>query len=495
MWLASASQFRAYDKYIIDNYNESIERMILKAAKTLYPYVAREEHVVILAGKGNNGADGLALSCLLQNMKQDVTVFVMAKKQALSQGATFYLEKAIALEVPVYYLSDSKDYSYHMFMEKMDNASVIVDAIFGTGLNSAPSGIEKIVIHAINQQQNTPVLAIDVPSGLNADNGTIYNEAVQAHITVSFVAMKLGYLNPDASHYTGEIHIEDLGYDSKALQAVGFSHYLEPEKIWPLLKQRKYDGYKGSYGILTCFTGSKIYPGAAMIASGAALKTGTGMVKVASDQTVLDKVVLKHPEIVCVEPSLSVKEIIENSSAILFGCGKGFTEKTTKQLEELLATAKVPVLLDADGINCISEHLTWLEEANCPIIMTPHIGEMKRLLKNEAEQDSTLGAIKFALKYHTIIVLKGPHTMITDGKISVRIPSGDKAMATAGMGDALAGIIASFLAQGYAYFDACILGTYLHGLAGQTLAKTAYTAFASDIIALLPQLMFEISNK
>lgn len=495
MLVASTSQFHAYDQYIIENCHESIERMILKAAKALYPYVAREEHVVILAGKGNNGADGLALSCLLQNMKQDVTVFVMAKKQALSQGATFYLEKAIALEVPVYYLSDTKDYSYHMLMEKISNASVVVDAIFGTGLHSAPNGTEKMAIHIINQQHQAPVLAIDVPSGLNADNGMIYNEAVQAHITVSFVAMKLGYLNPDAMRYTGEVHIENLGYDSKALQVEGFSHYLEPEKIWPLLKQRKYDGYKGSYGILTCFTGSHIYPGAAIIASGAALKTGAGMVKVASEQGVLDKVILKHPEIVCVDPSLSIKDTIAHSTAILFGCGKGFNEQTTQQLEELLTTAKVPVLLDADGINCLSEHLAWLHQANCPIIMTPHIGEMNRLLKDEAEKDPTIGAVKFALKYHTIIVLKGPHTMVTDGKTTIRIPSGDKAMATAGMGDALAGIIASFLAQDYPYLDACILGTYIHGLAGQTLAKTSYTAFASDIIDMIPQLMFDISHK
>lgn len=491
MLVGNTAQFRLYDTYVIQNYHQTIENMILRAAQALYPYVAKQDQIVVLAGKGNNGADGLALACLLKKTQKNVTVFLMHEKSKLSSGAIFYLEKALALAVPIYYLDEMKpSFSQQMFEETLSKAGVIVDAIFGTGLKGAPNDIEKMVIAYVNTLKDIPILAVDVPSGLNADNGIIYKEAVKAHLTVTFVAMKLGFLNPEAKAYTGEVHVEDLEYPQQLLKTVGFTKILDPHDIEKILKKRRYDGYKGVYGKLACITGSSKYPGASVISCGAALKTGAGIVSVFSSAS--QNVLLKYPEVIIENDLLNA---IQHSTAILFGCGKGQDLTTAQQLEKVLLHAKTPVLLDADGINLIAERLHLLHQANCPIIMTPHIGEMQRLLQHDKKQDSVMGAIAFAKQYRVIIVLKGPHTMITDGNVAIRVPSGDRAMATAGMGDALAGMIASFLAQGYNYFEATILGTYLHGLAGEILGQKRYSVFASDIIDIIPELMMSVLKK
>lgn len=488
MLVASGAQFRLYDAHIMQFYQQSIESMILKAAKALYPYVAKQDHIVILAGRGNNGADGLALSCLLKNMQKDVTVFLMTEKSQLSSGASFYLEKALELSVPIFYLDESeKNFSYQVFSERLSKAEVVIDAIFGTGLKGAPSGTEKMAIAYVNALKDTLVLAIDIPSGLNADNGIAYQDAIKAHLTVTFVANKLGFLNPEAARYTGEVHVEDLGYPSEAMTYAGFTKVLEPNMIEKILKPRKYDGYKNTYGKLLCVTGSSQYPGAGLISCGAALKSGAGLV-----YSFLPDVMMKYPEIIKCDDLLGT---LKEASAVLFGCGKGKDITSIQELESVLLHAKVPVLLDADGINIIADRLHLLAEANCPIIMTPHLGEMARLLKDSDEKDMVLKAIAFAKKHRVIIVLKGPHTLITDGKVALRIPTGDRAMSTAGMGDALAGMIASFLAQGYGYMEACILGAYLHGLAGQVLGQKRYSVFASDIIDILPELMMSILKR
>lgn len=495
MLVGTPKQFRAYDAYVQSQLNETVQAMILRAAKTLYPYVAKEDHLVVLAGRGNNGADGLALACLLKNMEQDVTVFLMAERSQLSVGADFYLDKAMALSVPIFYLSEAEDFSKHKFHEKIQTAGVIIDAIFGTGLNRAPTGIEKMVIHDINEQQHVPILSIDVPSGMNAENGLIMGEAVHAHLTVTFVAMKSGFLNPDAAVCLGEIHVEELGYDPAVASHVGLARYLEPEVIEAMLRPRKYDGYKGTYGQLACLTGSVAYPGAGLLSCGAALKVGTGLVRSISDSNVTQLVVHHYPEVVVQAIDSPMESWLKSATAVLFGCGKGWNEKTAAELKQLLKASQVPLLIDADGLNCLSEHLDLLEQVHCPVILTPHVGEMKRLLAHMEEQDPVLGAHAFAQRYHTIVVLKGPHSFITDGKTVVRNPSGDRAMATAGMGDALAGMIAGLLAQGYAIFDACILGTYLHGLCGSIIAKTKYSVHASEVISLLPEVMHAIQHK
>lgn len=487
MFVATVKQFQYYDQMVIKVCQQTIEQMILKAAECLYPYVAKQKNVVILCGKGNNGADGLALACLLKKAGQSVMVYLTGRHEELSDGCVYYLKRAESLAVPIEDLSVNQSKAFHQLKEACLQASVIVDGIFGTGLKGAPHGLEETLIDSVNQITGVPILAIDVPSGLNADNGMAYGKAIQAHLTVTFVAQKVGFLNPESIIYTGEVQVEDLGYSSLLTQQCGFAEVIAPKQVAGYLKKRRYDGYKGSYGRLVCLTGSRTYPGAAMISCGAALKCGCGLVVSLSEAA--RSVVAKYPEIVLGD---TLSSQLKTASAILLGCGRGKSEKTKQELYTVLWQTQLPVLLDADGINVLAEHKSWLLQDHAPLILTPHLGEMARLLADEEEQDVVLGAIFFAKKYHCTIVLKGPKTMVTDGTVCYRVPVGDRAMATAGMGDALAGIIASFLAQGYDCLEACLLGAYLHGLAGERLGKTRYTVLATDIIELLPLLMMEL---
>lgn len=481
MLVGNVRQFQLYDELVIEVCHESIEKMVLKAAKALYSYVAKQNKITILCGKGHNGADGLALACLLKSAGKEVVVFLTCDQKQLSTATSFYLKRALNLEIPIFHLKALEE---ETMRRRLDRSEVIVDAIYGTGFKGEVQGLERDAITYINETEGVPILAVDVPSGLNVNHGYGSITTVKAHLTVTFVANKLGYLNPEAKKYTGEIYVESFDYPSDLLEEVGFSELLQPEMLNKILRPRLYHGYKGQYGQLLCLTGSKKYPGAAIISCGAALKSGVGLVSVYSE--VFEEVLRRYPEIVaCCDFHVSMAK----SSAILFGCGKGQSEKSKNELTYLLAHANQPLLLDADGINIVAKNLFLLEKKRCPVILTPHYGEMARLLIDCEEKDLVLGAIAFARQYRVIIVLKGPHTLVTDGEVSYRLPSGDKAMATAGMGDALAGIIASFLAQGYQPLEACLLGTYLHGLAGETLAKEQYSVFASDIIELLPKIM------
>lgn len=489
MLVANTRQMKLYDEYIMKSLNHSIEGMILKAAKVLYPYVAKETNVLILVGKGNNGADGLALSCLLKNMNQEVSCFLLYPKKEMSPGASYYLEKAMALGVSIYYLSDENTFSFKMLNEKVSQATVIIDAIFGIGLNGTLEGMEKRLIELLNGLKHCPILAVDVPSGLNADTGHAMNVCLNASVTVTFVAMKQGFLNPSSSRYTGEVFVESLGYDPDIMVELGFGYILDRQAVENILKPRQYDGYKGTYGRALLLTGSSIYPGAGLISAGAALFTGAGIVQLSSDLEVMKMAINRYPEILIAHDKTNLDEMIDSATAILLGCGRGWDETTRDLLEKVLKTSRVPVVLDADGINCLASTPELLTQVSCPVVLTPHIGEMKRLLANESEEDPIVGAINFARKYHAIVILKGPLTVITDGKHVFRNPSGNSSMASAGMGDALAGIVVSLLAQGYAYMDACVLGVYLHGCCGDYLAKTQHTVLASQLIEKIPFIM------
>lgn len=488
MKIGTASQFRFYDSLIMSQYNQSIEQMILKAAKSLYPYVSKETSVVIIAGKGNNGGDGLALACILKNMNVDVTVFVTSEKSKMNPGATFYLEKCIELNVSTFVLTKENDYSYIMLLDRLKKATVIVDAIFGTGLNSHPRDVEAKVIQLLNTQATCPIVAIDVPSGLNCDTGEAYTPCIHAHLTISFVAMKLSFYNPEAKPYLGEVVVEDLGYPQEALALSMFSEIVDGKVVEKLLKQRLYAGYKSTYGMVGCVVGSEMYPGAALISTKAALKTGAGYVKLISeDPFVRQSCILNAPEMV-----LSQDTSLTGCQAILLGCGLGQSELSKQKLHRVLQDCHVPLVLDADGINLLALQPELLKTTHAKLILTPHLGEMKRLCDSLSIADPIIGAGIIAKTYHCVVVLKGPKTLVIDENHALRIPTGNKAMATAGMGDCLAGMIASLLAQGYSCYEASLLGAYLHGKIGDQLALNQYTVHASDIIDQIPNVMHQI---
>lgn len=472
MLYGTTQQFQLYDKLLIEKKNWKIQQMVLEAAKALYRHIPTTKQILICSGKGNNGADGLALAYLL---KKNVSVYLFCQEEQLSLSGKYYLEKIKEHCIP---LITSKD----EFLCALEKSDVVVDGIFGTGFKgSLPIDLMSI-IQTINNS-NKEVISIDIPSGLDANLGTIENGAIEATKTITFMTSKVGFLNPESWIYTGEIIVEDILHDDDLHQEVLFSELLEEKRICQLLKSRLYNGYKGSYGLVECRVGSKKYPGAAMLSVGAALHTGCGFVRFINEDFIQSYLINKYPEVIYTDSS-------KTADAILFGCGKGWNSQTKDELIQLISNQAQPILIDADGLNCLSEHINLLESKKGPIILTPHVGEMERLMPG----NPTLAAIELARKYQAIVVLKGPKTMVCDGKRCVRIPSGNKAMAVAGMGDCLAGMIASLLAQHYHPFDACVLGCYLHGKCGDELAKTNYTVLTSKLIEIIPKVMNKIEN-
>lgn len=465
-------QFRLYDELLIKEKQMHIEDMVLEAAKALYPHIKPEHRVLIICGKGNNGADGLALASLL---KTNVSVFLLENTDEGSYSYQYYYHQVENLNIPIY----TYDFMLDVLLNECD---CVVDGIFGTGFSGELSLRLDTIVSKINAS-NLKIISIDVPSGLDCDLGTVTNNAIQATCTISFMASKVGYLNPSSKQYTGKVIVEDILYDEQVASEVQFFKMLEEDYLKSLLKSRDYHGYKGTYGALSCSVGSTTYPGAALLSIGAALNTGCGFVKFNGNDDLKSLLIPKYPEVVYGKDFKLV-------DAYLFGCGKGWNPTTTNELAELIQNASQPILIDADGINCLSEHLDLLEIKKAPIILTPHVGEIKRLMNG----DPLMSAIKFAKKYQVIVVLKGAYTIVTDGKQSYMLAYGHKAMAVAGMGDCLAGIISSLLAQHYAPISAALLGVYIHSLCGTKLSKNHYSVLPSRLIETISEVMNEIEN-
>lgn len=475
MMYGNVKQFQLYDQLLIQEKQFQIEDMVLEAAKALYKHIDSSKKTVILCGHGNNGADGLALGLLL---KINVSLYFVGDINKASPATLHYLSQLEQTSIPV-------NFDLNQLFFEMDDSDIIVDAIFGTGFKGSLADDMKNVVEYINlNKANKTVISVDIPSGMNGDLGTVDSLAVMANKTITFMANKIGFLNPESKLFTGNVFVENILYHEDLYKRVGFTKMLEENEICSLLKTRLYNGYKGTYGKLHCLVGSEQYPGAALLSVGAALHTGCGFVSYHGPDFIKTQILLKYPEVIFQNHS-------DSASAILFGCGKGWNTQTYSELADLVKNSSVPLLIDADGINCLSENVELLDHHISEIVLTPHIGEMKRLW----EGDSVLSAIDFARKYNVVVVLKGANTMITDGKKHVRIPSGNKAMAVAGMGDCLSGIIASLLAQHYDVFDACCLGVYIHGLCGNQIALNNYTVLPSNLIYYISNVMNDIEKR
>ena len=315
---------------------------------------------------------------------------------------------------------------------------------------------------------------------------------VCASKTVTLTAIKQAFLNEECHMYTGEIAVALL--DVKDLRhELGLAKLVSPSWIKYHLKPRSYYGHKGIYGKILHITGCDYYRGAALLASRAAVFSGSGVVCVCSSEKVIDALSITTPECTSLlRQDRLGSDVFENRDAILIGSGLGLNEQSEQYVIDTIKNAKCPLVIDADGLTIISNHLELLKECSVPVILTPHYGEFKRLCFYNDELEMVEKVYHFALEYGVIVVLKGPNTIITDGKEIYRNITANKAMATAGMGDVLAGMISSFVGQGYLPIDAAILGTYLHGSCGDIIGDNSYTVIPNKLINLIPKVMHEI---
>jgi NAD(P)H-hydrate epimerase len=386
---------------------------------------------------------------------------------------------------------------------------LFVDAIFGIGLNADVRGFYKEVIELLNGSEK-PIFSVDIPSGLNADTGEICGVAIRAAATATFALAKIGHILSPGNHHTGDLEVIDIGIPDFIVRDENPQLFLmAPRDIAPLFVPRRFESHKGSFGHLLVIAGSPGKTGAAALCANAAMRSGTGLVTlgVAKDlNPILESQVIEPmtvplaqtPEGSLSDQSLStIQALLKGKQALALGPGIGTEGPTQILVKKLVAGTQVPIILDADGINCIAGHTELIKARKAPTVLTPHPGEMARLTQKttqEIQADRRGIGTRFAQEYQVVLVLKGAQTLVCcpDGRAFI-CPTGNPGMASGGMGDVLTGLIAGFIAQGFSVEKASMAGVFIHGLCGNFLAeKTPFGFLASDMIPAIPRTIHDL---
>ncbi len=461
--------------------------------------------VVVLAGSGNNGGDGLVAGRELFNRGWHVQVFMLAKDDKLSPDCLAQLRIVRKMGLAVEFRSKIESKDLH--------SAVVIDAILGTGLNKPVRPPVSGIIRFLNSS-SVPVVSVDIPSGISSDNGRIMGEAVMADATVTFGLPKIGhYLHPGAGN-AGRLFIEDIGFpreltfSEKLLSAV-----LGREDAAQLVPYRPAASHKGNYGHLLLIAGSYGKPGAALMAAKACLRAGAGLVTIGVPESmaetfesrVAEEMVLPLPDhgtgMLSSDAAGEITSFInERADVLAIGAGIGVSEETRSLISRLVLVSTVPMVIDADGINSLAGRSGILKKAKSPLILTPHPGEMARLLGVETHVvagDPVPISREFTARTGAYLVLKGAPTVVTtpEGNLFINT-TGNPGMATGGAGDVLTGMIAGLLGQEMNPLDASLLGVYLHGLAGDIAAaeKGMHSLIAGDIIGAIPAAFLAIGQ-
>lgn len=487
---------------------ENAGRSVAEKIQDLFPEKEqRKGNYVFLVGKGNNGGDALVAARHLYQQGYEVKLFFLFSLDEL-QGIVLKMYKLLEdLGVKGHYLAD--EHSFYLFKLCLNNSCLIIDGIFGTGLRDEfPANIERTVEMVNNSI--CPVLAIDVPSGVDADFGYVAKKCIRANYTVTFAWLKRGLVLYPAKKYVGQLVVSDISIPHEGLALLeNEEYYVDKEFAENILPSRDEEGYKHTFGHVLVIAGSAGMMGAAYLASKSVLRTGAGMVTACVPQSLANSFDLALPEALTLgvtetpQGSISalgwreIEQILPGKKAVVFGPGLGADEQIEKLLQSVLQV-DIPVVLDADGLNALAKDVGVLKMAKAPLVLTPHPGEMARLLDTTVEKvqkDRVPMAIKAAIDFNAVVVLKGAGTIIATPEKQVFVNStGCSALATAGSGDVLAGAIGGLIAQGVTPSEAAILGVYIHGLAGDILAeeKGQRGHLAGDVADALPLALKEI---
>lgn len=458
----------------------------------------QEENIVVVAGKGNNGGDGLVIARHLHNQGCRVRVLLLSKMDGLKGDAALNAGIAVKTGVPVTEVTSIQQWKRAGRI--LSCSSLLVDAVFGTGLTKPAEGLYKTVIEDINASRAF-VVAVDIPSGLSSDTYRLIGPSVRADLTITLAAPKVAHLFPPAEERMGEVVVADIGIPPFLLAASELKLELVLEdSVAPVFYKRKRDTHKGTYGHLLVLSGSSGKTGAAVLAGKAALKTGAGLVTVGTPESCLPQIARRMAELMTEPlPETSAKtlsidaldgslDLLQQKSGLLIGPGISTHESTARFVFSLLPRVRVPMVLDADALNILSSNLEVLKRLKSPAVLTPHPGEFARLMGcsvKEVLEKRLEMAPQFARQYGVYVVLKGYRTLTAapDGSVYVN-PTGNPGMATAGAGDVLSGILASLIIQGDKILRSILAAVYLHGLGGdiaaQKLGEKSVTA--GDII-------------
>jgi ADP-dependent NAD(P)H-hydrate dehydratase / NAD(P)H-hydrate epimerase len=508
MKILTSAQMKEIDRQTIEEVGipgpvlmENAGLQIFRFLQTILPYCDGDK-VVIVTGRGNNGGDGLVIARHLFNHGTVPQVLLLAGRDEVRGDAALNLRIAENIGVPVTEVRSEADWKAKKSLIK--EASIIVDAIFGTGLSKPAQGLYAKVIEDINKADAFK-LAVDIPSGLSSDSFEIIGPAVKADVTVTLAAPKIAHVLPPAEEWVGELVVADISVPPQLFDAPRLDlELIEKQDLLRSFRKRQRDSHKGSYGHLFIIAGSLGKTGAAVMAAKAALKTGAGLVTVGTPQSCLP-MVAKGMEELMTEPLAETDErtisekalprlqaLIKGKDALLIGPGLSTNDSTAGFVAKALPEVRIPVVIDADGLNILALKPELLKRLPKTAILTPHPGEFARLVGlplREVIKKKLELAPAFAQEYGVHLILKGYRTLVCapDGRKFIN-PTGNPGMATGGSGDVLSGMIASFLMQDKDPLQAALAAVYLHGLSGDLAAEKLgeRPLVAGDLIRFLP---------
>ncbi len=485
-YLVNSREMRQYDRNTTETFETPSLLLMERAALTAYEEIKRhatlKTSILVVCGVGNNGGDGLAMARMLLLEGYKVEIVLLG-------------DEAKATEQSRIQLAILRSYGFSILTEisKGKEYGMVVDAIFGVGLTRIIEGIYQKAIEEMNALDAYKV-AIDIPSGVSADNGAILGVAFKADLTITFAFDKVGMHLWPGNEMVGRIVVKEIGITERSfLEEEPQVRAVEEADLEPFL-QRPSHSNKGTFGKLLIIAGSANMAGAAILAGRSAYGSGSGLVRILTPEE--NRVIMQTalPEAILTTYSSKevdneyLKDAMDWADVILCGPGIGTSEVAESMVKNVITYATVPVVFDADALNILAKDTELLRKAQTELVITPHLGEMSRLTKEnvKAIQSNLLEfAFDFSKKYHLTCVLKDERTVtaMPDGNAFLNL-SGNAGMATAGSGDVLAGMISSFLAQGMNKDSAVPLAVYLHGLAGDKMVFEVGKAglMASDLV-------------
>lgn len=512
MRLINGADSREMDKQALEVYGLSslvlMENAGLRSAdfiKELFPLSQGGVKVTVVLGKGNNAGDGLVLARHLINSGYKVQLFSVYETAEYSESAKANLKPLEAMGIEIKVLSKERDMI--LFRVAMIASSIVVDAIFGSGFRGNIEGFAADVVRAMNTSSR-PILALDIPSGVNADDGTVSDPVIQATWTITFALPKVGNILDPGGQCNGEIKVVDISFPP-GLTAEKDDDMVLIDSTWAIsqMSPRAAQGHKGLYGHILILGGSKGMSGSVILAGKGALKAGCGLVTYMIPQCIHATVTSQNVEAMTCPLTDTVSGVLSKDAAaevlkqtgqkvLVMGMGLTRGSEITEFTRRILKGYNCPLVLDADALVALAEIGGERENKN-PLIITPHPGEMAKLLNwsiKDVQSRRVEAVLTAAKKYDAVTVLKGSKTLIASpqGKLLVNT-TGNPGMATGGMGDVLAGVIGALLGQGLEPLTAASLGVYLHGLAGDKAkeVKGEMGLTAGDVIEYLPCVLWQ----
>jgi NAD(P)H-hydrate epimerase len=507
MKVVTAAQMRDIDKKTIASGIRGIDLMehagqsVFKAMREHFGDLSGKK-LGIFCGKGNNGGDGLVVARILAEEGAKIKVILLAKREEVKGDARTNLERAQELGIEIMEVISQNQLVE--LAETVAESDIVVDAILGTGIEGAPKEPQASVISLINTLRK-PVVSVDIPSGVAGSTGKVPGSSVNAALTVSFGLPKIGLVVYPGADKVGKLVVADIGIPSRLLEDDQIKvNMITPEDVSPYLKSREPDTHKGTYGHLLVIAGSAGMTGAAMLTSYGALRSGVGLVTLGIPQSLNDIMEVKLTEgmtlalpetrnrTLSLAAQVPVLDFLKRVDAVALGPGLSIEPETVALVKNLTKEIGMPMVIDADGLNALAGEPKILRQRKASTIITPHPGELAKLTEvtaKDVQADRIKAASEFATEYNTIVILKGARTIVADSSGQSFInPTGNPGMASGGVGDVLTGMVGSGLAQGMDAICAAKVAVYVHGLAGDMIAreKGEISLIAGDLLEKLP---------